>query len=99
MLADEIAKWPDGSAEAIALTALMEEFFGATAPEGMSRNGLNWLAVPKDVPAIPEWARGLIDRESVLQANAAPIYPILEAIGVRVVRLPAPESYSNVIRF
>ena len=99
MLADEIAKWPEGSAEAEALTALMEEFFGATAPEGLSRNGLNWLAVPKDVPAIPEWARNLIDRESVLQANAAPIYPILEAIGVRVARLPAPESYSNLIRF
>jgi hypothetical protein len=98
-LTDEIAKWEEGSHEHKALTAILEAFFGVSAPEGLSKNGLNWLAVPKDLSAIPSWALNIIDTDSVLQANTSVVHPILEAVGIRVIERPEPASYSNLIRF
>ena len=81
------------------LALLAEKFFGASADEGLARNGLNWLAVPKDQREIPAWARPLIDIESIAQANVSTIYPIMESVGIMSLRLPAPEVYSTTIPF
>ena len=99
LLTAEMEKFPEGSEMRKALACLLEEFFGHTTPESLSKNGLNWIAVPKDVAKLPEWVLDLIDKDSVLQANTSVIHPILESVGVRVIKLPAPETYSNVIKF
>ena len=99
LLTAEMEKFPEGSEMRKALACLLEEFFGHTTPESLSKNGLNWIAVPKDVAKLPEWVLDLIDKDSVLQANTSVIHPILESVGVRVIKLPAPEMYSNCIRF
>ena len=99
LLAAEMEKFPEGSELRKALVRLMEEFFGPGAPEDLSKNGLNWIAVPKDVPQLPEWILDLIDKDSVLQANTSVVHPILDAVGIRVIERPEPASYSSVIRF
>ena len=99
MLVAEMEKFPEGSELREALARLMTEFFGHEAHEDLSKNGLNWIAVPKDVPQLPEWILDLIDKESVLQANTSVVHPILDAVGIRVIERPEPASYSNVIRF
>ena len=96
-LAGEIARWPEGSPEAAALLALVDNFFGPGAPEGLVTNGLNWLAVPKGVARLPAWAVSLTDADAAAQANVAPIFPVLEAVGIKLLRLPTPETYSNVL--
>src|SRR6185295_13905320 len=53
ILAAEIEKWPEDSPERVALRAIAAEFFDAAVKEEVAKNGLNWLAVPKTVPAIP----------------------------------------------
>ena len=98
-LTDEIAKFSEGGETYQALHRLMDEFFGHAAPEGLSKNGLNWIAVPKDVSTLPAWVLDLIDKESVLAANTSVIHPLLEAVGVRVIERPEPAVYSNCIRF
>ena len=95
----EVEKFPADSDVGRGLRNLNEEFFGATAPEGLAKNGLNWIAVPKDVETLPEWVLDLIDKESVLTANTSVIHPLLEAVGIRVIDRPEPAVYSNVIRF
>jgi hypothetical protein len=98
LLADEAARWPEGSEERTVLTKLVEVFFGPTSHEGLQRNGLNWLAVPKDLAHVPPWAAALIDPENAIQANISPILPILESVGVQLLR-QKPETYSSAVAF
>jgi hypothetical protein len=98
-LTDELAKFPEDSETHAALKRLVDQFFGAAAPEGLSKNGLNWIAIPKDVATLPAWVLDLIDKESVLAANTSVVHPILESVGIRVIERPEPAVYSNVIRF
>ena len=97
-LGDELARHPEGSETRTALTRLMEKFFSADAPEKLSKNGLNWIAIPKEVTRLPDWLLPLIDVESVLQANTSVIHPLLEAVGVRVIERPEPALYSNILK-
>ena len=97
-MADALAAAKEGSPEHVAISKLLELFFGTNAEEGMSKNGFNWIAIPRTEPEIPVYLRQFIDSQSVINANTAPIYPILEATGLRVVRSD-PEMYSNIIRF
>jgi hypothetical protein len=98
-LVTEAEKWPEGSAERASMMAIVETFFGASAPAELSSNGFNWLAIPGEAGSVPVWARPLIDIGNVLEANTSVMHPVLEAVGVRVARLPAPELYSSVLRF
>lgn len=98
-LVAQAEQWPEGSSERLALMAIVEAFFGASAPVELSTNGLNWLAIPGESGTVPLWARQLIDIESVLTANTSVMNPVLEAIGVRVVERPEPAIYSNLLRF
>ena len=94
-----LPKFPEGSKMRKALACLLEEFFGHTTPESLSKNGLNWIAVPKDVAKLPKWVLDLIDKDSVLAANTSVVHPILESVGIRVIERPEPAVYSNCIRF
>jgi hypothetical protein len=97
VLTDEMEKWPEGSPEHTALLAITETFFGDGAKTELTTNGLNWLSAPKEMTQLPAWALGLLDPDAAAQANTAPILPVLEAVGVKLLRLPSPESYSNVL--
>jgi hypothetical protein len=99
ILQDALDRWPEGSPERKILQDLRERFFGAGADEELSRNGLNWLCVPKGQLLVPAWARALIDVESAVQANISVMLPVLEAVGVKVLKNPGENSYSNVIAF
>ena len=99
LLAEELARWEEGSEEHTSLTAIASQFFGPGADEGLAKNGFNWLALPKETGDVPQWARRLIDVDEVIQANTSPILPILHSIGVVPISRPSPEVYSNVCNF
>jgi hypothetical protein len=99
IIAEEIAQWEDGSPAAVALRAIVAAFFDPTDPDGFSKNGFNWLCVPKEHRTLPEWAVRLVDVESVVQANVTPVFPIFESLGMKMLRLPQPETYSNIVAF
>ena len=80
-----------------AIEDLISVFFDPASDAGLLKNGLNWIAVPKEVSVIPLWCRPLIDIESVIQANVAPILPILESLGIQ--QLPSSDIYSNIVKF
>lgn len=98
-LEEEMSRWPEESAERNAFLALVEAFFDERAPEGLVTNGLNWLAVPKDVKELPAWARAIVNVDEVAAVNTSPIYPILEAVGVKLLKASGDLSYSNIIAF
>lgn len=98
-LVEEQAKWPEGSEEFTAISTIIETFFGADAPEELSKNGFNWFAFPKDVRELPKWVRSLIDVDSVVNANTGPILPIMESVGVRTLQLTDAETFSTLISF
>ena len=98
----EVEKWPEGSEERIALTAILGKFFGTALlvpDETLVGHGFNWLAAPKNVTTLPQWAHGIVSVNEVVQANVAPILPLLNAVGVTPIFRPDPETYSNVCSF
>ena len=88
----------EGSEEYRIFTNLRELFFDATSDENLVKSGFNWIAIPFGETVMPNWVRKVVDHESVLQANTSPIFPLLESVGLRVIRTQ-PETYTNVIRF
>ena len=60
----------------------MRDFFADNVPREIRRNGLNWLAIPKDMDTLPEWIIPLIDMDSIIQSNLSAILPILPVLGL-----------------
>lgn len=85
-----------GNSENVAVyEKLMEIVFGSNADPEISTNGLNWIALPRELKKMPEWVPPLIDIENVVAANVSPILPLLDAIGIITMR----DTYSNTIPF
>jgi hypothetical protein len=96
-LTDIMESFPEDSFEYDAIRKLLVLYFDPAAEPELTKNGLNWIALPKDTPTIPEWCKPLIDIDSVISSNVSPIIPILESLGIN--QLPTSEAYSNIIKF
>jgi DNA polymerase elongation subunit (family B) len=93
----QIEKFGKDSPEGAILTKLTDKFYGTE--QELAKNGFNWLALPRETTLIPIWARELIDIETVVQSNIAPVLPILTSLDIIPIRLPNPEVYSTMIQF
>ena len=57
-------------------------FFAENVPMEIRKNGMNWLAIPKDMDTLPEWIIPLIDTSSIIQSNLSAILPVLSVLGL-----------------
>jgi hypothetical protein len=99
ILTDKLETLDPESNDAEIIRKILNLYFDATSNEELAKNGLNWIAIPKTVDQIPEWIRPYIDVEAVLHANISLINPVLISIGINVIKMPTPETYSNIIKF
>jgi hypothetical protein len=99
LITNEMMKYSEDSEEYNSLKILLETFFGIEAPDGLTKNGLNWFAVPKESKTYPKWLTPLIDIESTLSANTDIMNPILESINIKVLKTTDSDAYSNIVRF
>ena len=80
------------------LQRLYDVFWKASADDDAKRRGFNWLAVPKTHSLIPAWLIPLLNLESLVSINVAPIHPIFKTLGLKLVSTKAGNTdYTNLV--
>ena len=68
--------------------------------ETVRTKGLTALAIPKNIPIIPEWCRPYINYDKIINDNTTKMRPLLEALGVQIIQTSSTmDRYSNIIEF
>jgi len=67
--------------------------------EELSKYGFGVLAVPKTIKIVPEWITEFIDLDVMISDNIRNGLILLESLGVKILKLPSGEYYSNIINF
>lgn len=68
--------------------------------EEVRSKGLMVLAIPKNVPDIPQWCRPYINYDKIINDNTTKMRPLLEALGVQIIQTDSTtDRYSNIIEF
>ena len=68
--------------------------------EEVRKKALTVLAIPKNVPNIPEWCRPYINYDKIINDNTSKMRPLLEALGVQIIQTDSTtDRYSNIIKF
>lgn len=62
--------------------------------------GITVLAIPKNIPEIPEWCRPYINYDKIINDNTTKMRPLLEALGIQIIQTSSTmDRYSNIIEF
>ena len=62
--------------------------------------GLMVLAIPKNIPTIPDWCKPFINYDKIINDNTTKMRPLLEALGVQIIQTSSTmDRYSNIIEF
>lgn len=68
--------------------------------EEVRSKGLMVLAIPKNIPEIPEWCRPYINYDKIINDNTTKMRPLLEALGIQIIQTSSTmDRYSNIIEF
>ncbi|WP_304576704.1 family B DNA polymerase [Romboutsia ilealis] len=70
--------------------------------ETIRKKGIDILAIPRNVDAIPEWVIPYINYDAVINGNITKFHPILKSLGIEIIKTEskAGKSYfSNIIDF
>jgi hypothetical protein len=68
--------------------------------EEVRKKALTVLAIPKNIPEIPEWCRPYINYDKIINDNTTKLRPLLEALGVKIIQTDSTtDRYSNIIEF
>lgn len=60
--------------------------------------GVDILAIPRSMPAIPEWLMPFIDYDTIVNDNMSRFYSVIESLGVQLIRTSKAEHYSNILK-
>jgi hypothetical protein len=78
----------------------IKRFIFESKIEEVRNKALIVLAIPKNVPDIPEWCRPYINYDKIINDNTTKMRPLLEALGVQIIQTDSTtDRYSNIIEF
>lgn len=63
----------------------------------ISKKGFVVLAIPKNVPKIPDWVIPYIDYDTISYNVLKKVFPILQSLGFKTLRTSKQEYFSNVV--
>lgn len=68
--------------------------------EEVRKKALTVLAIPKNIPEIPEWCRPYINYDKIVNDNTSKMRALLESLGVQTIQTDSTTNrYSNIIQF
>lgn len=78
----------------------IKRFIFESKIEEVRKKGLLVLAIPKNIPEIPEWCRPYINYDKIINDNTTKMRSILESLGVQTIQTSSNTNrYSNIIEF
>ena len=78
----------------------IKRFIFESKLEEVRKKALTVLAIPKNIPEIPEWCRPYINYDKIINDNTTKLRPLLEALGVKIIQTDSTtDRYSNIIEF
>ena len=78
---------------------LMENIF-ENPDKKISSKGINYIAIPQKMSCIPEWIIPFIDTDTVILDNVKKFFPVLESLGLKIIKTKSDTSYySNIVSF
>jgi hypothetical protein len=75
---------------------IMKNIFGNKEPK-ISEKGVQVIAIPRNVDAIPEWIVPFIDYDTIVNDNISRFYSVLESLGLENIRTSKKEYFSNIL--
>lgn len=68
--------------------------------EEVRKKAMTVLAIPKNIPEIPEWCRPYINYDKIVNDNTSKMRSLLESLGVQTIQTDSTTNrYSNIIQF
>ena len=78
----------------------IKRFIFESKLEEVRKKALTVLAIPKNIPEIPEWCRPYINYDKIINDNTTKMRPLLEALGIQIIQTDSTtDRYSNIIEF
>ena len=78
----------------------IKRFIFESKLEEVRKKALTVLAIPKNIPEIPEWCRPYINYDKIVNDNTTKMRSILESLGVQTIQTDSTTNrYSNIIEF
>jgi hypothetical protein len=78
----------------------IKRFIFESKLEEVRKKALTVLAIPKNIPEIPEWCRPYINYDKIVNDNTTKMRAILESLGVQTIQTDSTtDRYSNIIEF
>ena len=78
----------------------LNEYVFESKLEEVRKKALTVLAIPKNIPEIPEWCRPYINYDKIVNDNTSKMRALLESLGVQTIQTDSTTNrYSNIIQF
>lgn len=67
--------------------------------EKISKKGVQVIAIPRNIPKIPDWIMEFIDYETIILDNISKFYSVLESLGIETMKSSSNVEYhSNILK-
>lgn len=67
--------------------------------EKISKKGVQVIAIPRNIPKIPEWIMEFIDYETIILDNISKFYSVLKSLGIETIKASSTVEYhSNILK-
>lgn len=64
----------------------------------ISKKGVEIIAIPRNVPSIPDWMKPFIDYDTVVNNNVSTFNSVLKALGIETIRTSKKSYFSNILK-
>jgi len=67
--------------------------------EKIAKKGVQVIAIPRNIPKIPDWILEFIDYETIILDNISKFYSVLESLGIETIKASSDVEYhSNILK-
>lgn len=66
--------------------------------KSLADKGVQVIALPRNVEAIPEWLLPFVDYDTIVNDNLSRFYSVLESLGIETIKTSKKEYFSNILK-
>lgn len=64
----------------------------------LAEKGVQVIAIPRNVQAIPEWIHPFIDYDTIVNDNIKRFYSVLESLGIETIKASDKKYFTNILK-